>query len=185
MTRGAPLLDRFEPEPMSGCWLWIGGIRRDGYGQIWANRRQRLAHVVMYEMARRLVPPGLELDHKCRTRSCVNPAHLEAVTHRENIRRGSTANKTACVHGHPFDLANTGFRRSGGRFCRTCSRAAIRAAGRKRHHALRGAALRVTNALKTHCIHGHCFDDDNTYRTRSGKRQCRACQRATDHARRR
>lgn len=72
----------------AGCWRWLLALDRDGYG-VWHHDggRKRAAHRVMYELVVGAIPDGLELDHLCRVRSCVNPAHLEAVTHRENSRR--------------------------------------------------------------------------------------------------
>lgn len=81
------------------------------------------AHRVAYEEIMGPVPEGLELDHLCRTRSCVNPSHLEPVTHRENMNRGdvATRRKTHCPKGHPYDEENTGIY-NGYRNCRACAR---------------------------------------------------------------
>jgi hypothetical protein len=74
------------------------------------------------------VPEGLELDHLCRVRGCVNPKHLEPVTHRENLMRGESwsavnARKTHCPEGHPYDETNTYIDGKGRRRCRECARA--------------------------------------------------------------
>src|SRR6478752_5165546 len=72
----------------NGCWEWVGSVRKnDGYGR-WSVGKGTLAHRVIYEKMRGAVPKGLELDHLCRNRLCVNPDHLEPVTTRENIFRG-------------------------------------------------------------------------------------------------
>ena len=81
-----------------GCWLWTGTINHAGYGRFAMPRshhgqRERMAHRMTYEMAVGQVPDGLQLDHLCRRRSCVNPDHLEAVTSAENTRRGLTARR--------------------------------------------------------------------------------------------
>lgn len=70
-----------------GCWRWTGRHTTLGYGQLHVGGRDYLAHRLMYERDRGPIPSGLELDHLCRVRDCVNPAHLEAVSHAENIRR--------------------------------------------------------------------------------------------------
>lgn len=126
------LMARISPEPNSGCWLWLGTVNDNGYGVIGIRGRRRKAHVIVYESLVGLVPVGLELDHLCRTRCCVNPRHLEAVTTRTNLLRGDgmaarQARKTHCQFGHPFDAENTRLytRRDGRgtmRVCVTCAR---------------------------------------------------------------
>lgn len=105
---------RIMPEPNSGCWLWIGNINQDGYGRFAASRavKDRFAHRLVWEALRGPIPQGLQLDHKCRVRCCVNPDHLEPVTCRENLRRGVgfpgvNARKTHCAKGHEFSESNT------------------------------------------------------------------------------
>src|SRR5206468_10048134 len=111
---GKALEEFYEPEPMSGCWIWTGQRTPLGYGQYSVSRGPgmpsltRGAHVVMYESLRGPVPEGLELDHTCRMPSCVNPNHLDAITHRENILRGNTvcaanAKKISAPCGHAYD----------------------------------------------------------------------------------
>lgn len=77
----------------NGCMLWLGKPRKDGYAIFSLNRWPILAHRIAYELAYGPVPDGLQVDHVksrgCRHRHCVAPAHLEAVTQRENIRRGN------------------------------------------------------------------------------------------------
>lgn len=89
---GARAIARFEasyvPEPNTGCWLWLGGHTPAGYGQIWYSGRQGYAHRFAYELFRGPIPSGYDIDHLCRQRACVNPAHLEPVTHLVNVRRG-------------------------------------------------------------------------------------------------
>jgi HNH endonuclease len=89
-----------------------------------------LAHRLAYILEIGPVPAGLTLDHLCRHRACVNPAHLEAITNHENILRGAGASaqharQTHCVNGHPFDAVNTYIRKTvgrPGRECKECSR---------------------------------------------------------------
>jgi hypothetical protein len=111
-----------------GCWYWLGSFFRDGYGRFKHGGRDDVAHRVSYELAKGPIPDWLELDHLCRNRGCVNPAHLEAVTGRVNVLRGETivrtnAEKTHCSKGHPLSGDNLFIRRDGRRRCRTCERA--------------------------------------------------------------
>lgn len=92
----------------TNCWLWNGGLSKLGYGRIWDSRRRpRPVHQVAWELTRGPIPAGLEIDHLCKTRNCVNPAHLEPVTHKENVFRGDCvstrfAARTHCSKGHPL-----------------------------------------------------------------------------------
>ena len=135
----ATLGERLErlsiPEPNSGCWLWLGSIRKNGYGCIGVghaldgDERTSSAHKISYEYFIGPVPKGKVLDHKCRIRCCVNPDHLEPVTMQENVRRGelAAANKlrfskqTHCKKGHPLSGENLGFAKGTGyRLCIAC-----------------------------------------------------------------
>ena len=105
------------------CILWPL-VSEQGYGRTRVGGRKVMAHRFIYEIARGKVPPGLVLDHLCRNRSCVNPDHLEPVTHRENILRGVgqcaiNAVKTHCKNGHELTPENT-YRQARGRGCRKC-----------------------------------------------------------------
>ena len=60
------------------CWLWVGGISRYGYGEFWHNGGNYRAHRFSYELLVGPIPEGLQIDHLCRVRNCVNPARLEA-----------------------------------------------------------------------------------------------------------
>lgn len=88
-------VERFErqisPEPNTGCWLWTGAVNNDGYGHIKMQKKTRTVSRVSFELYRGPIPPGLTVDHLCRQRSCVNPAHLEAVTTKINTRRAAWA----------------------------------------------------------------------------------------------
>jgi hypothetical protein len=121
--------ERVSPEPNSGCWIWTGAATAAGYGQMVANRKHRYAHRISYEMHVGAIPNGLELDHRCRNTFCVNPDHLEPVTHAENVRRGlgperagkRQRDKTRCPNGHPYTEGNIYYRANGNRDCRICS----------------------------------------------------------------
>jgi HNH endonuclease len=85
----------YTVDPIKGCWLFPF-TQSDGYARMWTNSGYLLmAHRLYYEEARGPIPMGLELDHLCNTRACVNPSHLEPVTHLENIRRRSQ--RTSCL----------------------------------------------------------------------------------------
>lgn len=122
---------RIEPEPNSGCWIWIGARDQDGYGRTDRMPGTRLAHRVIYQSLVGPIPEGLTIDHLCRVRCCVNPGHLEPVAHGINTLRGATvtavnAAKTHCIYGHPFTPKNTYRRSNGNRRCRMCLNAAVR-----------------------------------------------------------
>jgi len=108
------------------CWEWTGSLNPHGYGAFNVNDGHRQAHRVAYEIIVGPIPDGLQIDHLCRNPPCVNPAHLEAVTQRENILRGvgfaaKAARATHCPSGHPYNEANTYVSPSTGwRRCRTC-----------------------------------------------------------------
>ena len=118
-----PAEERFwaKVDKSGECWQWAG-VHAQGYGRCWWNGHSAAAHRVAFELTVGPVPEGLELDHLCRNRGCVNPAHLEPVTRRENARRAAAVHDTGhCPQGHPFDEANTyRHRGTGWRVCRQC-----------------------------------------------------------------
>lgn len=108
----------------SCCWNWTGTVSRNGYGVAHTGRSSMTAHRYVYRRERGPIPAGLELDHLCRNKLCVNPAHLEPVTHAENMRRHAPFDlrviSNLCKHGHPLDGIRT--RAQQGRYCKTCVR---------------------------------------------------------------
>lgn len=112
----------------SGCWIWTGRVGTHGYGEIQAEGRRWTVPRLMYSLLVEPLAPEQQPDHRCRVRSCVNPAHLEPVTLRENVLRGNSpaavnARKTHCPQGHLYNEGNT-YRRpgTGHRQCRECMR---------------------------------------------------------------
>ena len=131
---------KYMPEPNSGCWLWLGATNNKGYAQIHVNGKTELAHRKSYEIYVGQIPDGLTLDHLCRVACCINPAHLEPVSMRENYLRGNGPKvngdfyrtKTHCSNGHLYSGENLIIEKNGWRSCRICRRAAWTRYNRKR-----------------------------------------------------
>ena len=125
------LEDRFwnKVQFTTDCWLWQSAKSPGGYGLIKHGDNMVGAHRVSYRIYKGEIPNGLQLDHLCRVRHCVNPAHLEAVTQKENIRRGETGHhdnhsngkKIICKNGHSFSRENVIYYKNR-RMCRECGR---------------------------------------------------------------
>jgi len=132
-------IDRFiakvSPEPNSGCWLWTGSERSTGYGCFAKNGKNYPAHRASFEFFNGPIGDGLQIDHTCHVPMCVNPAHLEQVTRRENMLRrrkpaksrragglwnNQNTSKTHCPKGHEYTGSNLYIRPCGRRCCRTC-----------------------------------------------------------------
>lgn len=113
----------------SPCWIWTHSKSKSGYGIFQITRKEfieSVAHRAAYILLVGKIPDGVELDHRCRQRDCVNPEHLELVTHQVNVLRGDTfaatnAAKTHCPRGHAYSEENTYVHR-GQRHCKTCKR---------------------------------------------------------------
>jgi hypothetical protein len=131
------------------CWLWTG--HRDqvsGYGTYSTPRHDgaattRLAHRLVYLLNEGEIPKGLVLDHLCRVRHCVNPAHLEPVTNRENSRRSPLVFKEACAAGHRYTEGSYYLTANGARLCKECRRAEVR----------ESAARRARSSTRRECEH--------------------------------
>lgn len=119
------------------CWLWTGAKITSGYGSFGVSTKNWMrAHRYAFEVSRGPIPPGLQLDHLCRNRACVNPDHLDPVNNRENTLRGlgpilaaqRQLVKTHCPQGHPYDEANTYHcKKKLNRMCKACHRAHLKA----------------------------------------------------------
>jgi len=102
--------EKIKDDPRTGCWVWSSYIDPAGYGRFSLGGEACYAHRVSYEMKIGPIPNGLELDHLCRVRHCVNPAHLEPVIHQVNVSRGragwNSRAKVRCPKGHPYSGNN-------------------------------------------------------------------------------
>ncbi len=184
----------------SGCWLWTAAKYSNGYGAFYPSgkpRRSALAHRYAYRHLIGEVPDGLDLDHLCRVRNCVNPAHLEPVTRSENLLRKpkrQTVIPAECKNHHAMTSANTYLPPGGSWACKECrrnqkkaarlnaspeQRAALRARDaelhRDRRTRERGGLPARPNGMRTHCPQGHPLSGDNLYAPPSGSRKCRTC----------
>lgn len=138
-------------EDEAGCWRWSGSLNQSGYGRVNVkNPVGVLAHRVSYTAWNGAIPEGLHLDHLCRVRDCVNPAHLEAVTKKVNDLRGFSgpavnSRKTHCSKGHEFKPENVYIQRKPNgdflrRQCRACVRARVSAIHQRNKAARAGVA---------------------------------------------
>jgi len=112
--------------PELTCWLWSGRVDGFGYGHFKSQGHSLKAHRVAWVLKRGAIPEGLTLDHLCRNPRCVNPAHLELVSNKENILRGESfsavnAAKTHCKRGHELSGENIWRRINGKRDCKLCA----------------------------------------------------------------
>ena len=111
------------------CWNWVGYLMPRGYGRTHIGKKNKLAHRATYEELVGPIPNGLDIDHLCRNRRCVNPGHLRPATRRQNLLAPGSlspskacSEKTHCYRGHPFDAGNYRIMRDGSRRCVVCER---------------------------------------------------------------
>lgn len=153
-------LERFEeyhmPEPNSGCWLWIAAVRgRPDYGTFSVNNKQVRAHRWAYEHFIGPVPDGLVLDHLCKVSTCVNPWHLEPVTNRENLMRGTNraaqnARKMHCARGHRLSGDRVTVNDKGHRVCLECHKIKNKTYREKRRRLAEAGKLAARSASIPH-----------------------------------
>ena len=124
MEQASRFLSRVERDNQTGCWIWVGSQSTTGYGRFYSKG---YAHRWVYEATRGVIPTGFEIDHLCRTRLCVNPTHLEAVTHQVNVLRGDAESARLhllgkCKRGHLMTPTNTRHRKDAPnkRICISC-----------------------------------------------------------------
>lgn len=161
----------FEPRPKDAtlwesvdvtgfCWLWNKKLNKDGYGTCSYEGSAWRAHRLTYTLLVGPIPKGLVIDHLCRVRHCVNPDHLEPVTHEENHARAFTLSKREnCPQGHLYDADNTRINRKGARYCGEC----MRLRGRVKldaRYAAEGRVPEVYGEGRTHCRNGHEYATD-------------------------
>jgi len=144
-------VDKSSPD---GCWLWTGSRPGRGYGHFGVDGRIVRAHRWAYEAIIGPIPSGMEIDHLCRVRHCVNPEHLQPVAHSVNYLRGMhpsaiTFREDVCRKGHPLTPDNVYCppRQPHTRECRICKRAAARAGYLRRKVRQGGPAHRRTRAI--------------------------------------
>ena len=188
--------DSYIPEPMSGCWIWIAGLRSSGshpYGYIMdgsrlpnGKPRMELSHRYSYSTFNGPIAQGNHIHHKCENTLCVNPHHLESVTPTEHVHKTPgcagymAARVTHCVKGHEFTEENTRFTPKGYRRCAQCSRDAGKLYQNTKYFNRfeQDRGHNSFQAAKTHCPHGHEYSEENTYyfNTKSGiVRSCGTC----------
>lgn len=123
--------------PTGFCWLWTASVCRSGYGNFNVGRmgRKFKSHRIAYTLLVGKIPDGLELDHLCRVRRCVNPDHLEPVTPEENRKRSQRVNngnyiraisagqRTHCSKGHEYTEITTYRYKDGRKDCLICKKA--------------------------------------------------------------
>lgn len=113
---------RFWSKVNKTCWLWTASKKSNGYGEYWDKGKLHRAHKFLWEKLNGPVPTGLQLDHLCRVRSCVNPKHLEAVTSRVNLLRGEGITAQRAFNAGWNARPQSGPRKGGVRMPRKISR---------------------------------------------------------------
>lgn len=117
--------DKYLINKETGCWEWQAGLDGKGYSAFCVRKRMKIGHRISYNIYVGEIPKGLVIDHLCKNIKCVNPAHMEPVTQKDNILRGEApsslqAQQTHCLEGHPLFGENLFITKDGKRVCRQC-----------------------------------------------------------------
>jgi hypothetical protein len=168
---------KWDVDPNTGCWLWSGALNEFGYGITGSKRWGYLAHRASYARFVGPIPEGLELDHLCRVRRCINPDHLEPVTHRENVWRSAscvlTPDDVIAIRLSADTIPELAERYGVAPVAISQAQSGLSWAGVPMPE---GAVKSITPRRRpTHCKHGHEFTPANTRVEAGGKRKCRAC----------
>lgn len=187
---------RSIPEPNTGCLLWLGATYSNGYGSVRVGGSRGVVHRthrLMYMLAHGPIPAGHMVMHRCDQPACINPAHLTTGTPRDNVqdmvqkRRHAHGQTSAMARLSEADVLSIRSRRSEGEpiaviakdFGTSPMYVSHIVHGRTwRHLPAPQPHPRVARPRKTFCVKGHPYDAANTYVASSGKRTCRACNRA-------
>ena len=106
---------------IDGCWEWHGGLSLNGYPMCQINKQKMMVHRLIFTLFKGQIDKGMEIDHKCCNRRCVNPSHLQQVSRVENVRL-IVDRQTTCKNGlHPWP-ENARMRKNGSRYCLACDR---------------------------------------------------------------
>lgn len=174
-AKGGKAIDRIKERAEADgndCWIWQGTVNERGYGTLSFGGTTLFAHRLSYVAFRGEFDPSFDVDHLCRVTKCVNPEHLEPVTHLENMRRGSIAQAATCKRGHTFGEERDA---QGKRMCATCRSDYERPSRPRKSRAKVGPR---------YCNKGHDLSEAR-YVSPKGESRCRVCNNAQNAERNR